>query len=309
MAELFGEPAPPRPEYRDRDARLRVMDELGLDGAFFFPTLAVGMERALEADLPAARAAFRAFNRWLAEDWGFAYQDKIFAAPYLSLSDPSAAVAELRWALDHGARIVVMRAGPVRTETGPRSPADRIFDEFWALANESRVVCAYHGGDDVYAELISWWSESGETEAFRMSPLRTLLSPTAVADTFAALLAQGTVRRNPNLRFVAVETGSDWVPPLFRRLKKSFGQNGNAWAQDPRDTFREHVWVAPFHESDLAELKRLIGAGRILMGSDWPHVEGLAEPLSFAGDLEEAGFDGGEIERVMRTNAAALIGV
>ncbi|WP_230202884.1 amidohydrolase family protein [Parafrankia discariae] len=99
------------------------------------------------------------------------------------------------------------------------------------------------------------------------------------------------------------------MPPLFRRLKKSFGQNGHAWAQDPRDTFREHVWVAPFHESDLAELKRLIGAERILMGSDWPYVEGLAEPLSFTGDLEEAGFDSGEIERVMRTNVAALVGV
>ncbi|KPM52057.1 amidohydrolase [Frankia sp. R43] len=309
VINLFGELAPPRPEYQNRDARLRVMDELGLDGAYFFPTLGVGMERALQNDLPAARAAFRAFNRWLDDDWGFAYQEKIFAAPYISLSDPAAAVAELRWALDRGARIVVMRAGPVRTEMGLKSPADRMYDEFWALANEARVVCAYHGGDDVYSELIGWWSESDETEAFRRTPLRALLSPTAVADTFAALLAQGTMHRNPQLRFAAIETGSDWVTPLFKSLKKSFVQGGEAWAEDPRETFRRQVWVSPFHENDLAELKKLIGVERMLMGSDWPHVEGLADPLSFTKDLAAAGFDDAEIRLVMHDNAASLIGV
>ena len=33
---------------------------------------------------------FRAFNRWLEEDWGFDHQDRIFAAPYLSLADVNA---------------------------------------------------------------------------------------------------------------------------------------------------------------------------------------------------------------------------
>ncbi|GIS34259.1 MAG: hypothetical protein Ct9H90mP5_07080 [Acidimicrobiaceae bacterium] len=49
--------------------------------AFFFPTLGVGMESALENDLPALQAVFSAFNRWLAEDWGFSYKDRLFAAP------------------------------------------------------------------------------------------------------------------------------------------------------------------------------------------------------------------------------------
>jgi len=99
VVELFGELEPCRAEYRDRDARLRVMDEQRLDGAFFFPTLGVGMEQTLKNDLPAAAAAFRAFNRWMDEDWGFHYQERIFAAPYLSLSDVANAVSELQWAL------------------------------------------------------------------------------------------------------------------------------------------------------------------------------------------------------------------
>ena len=69
-----------RPEYRDRDARLARMDAQGLDGCFLFPTLGVGIEEALAHDVDALYASFRAFNRWLEDDWGYAYQDRIFAA-------------------------------------------------------------------------------------------------------------------------------------------------------------------------------------------------------------------------------------
>ena len=59
MRSLFGELEPIRPEYRDRDARLAVMDQQGLDGCFLFPTLGVGMEEALARDPEALVAAFR----------------------------------------------------------------------------------------------------------------------------------------------------------------------------------------------------------------------------------------------------------
>ena len=65
---------PLRPEYRDRDARLAVMDEQGLEAVLLFPTLACGIEQALRDDIPATVATLRAFNRWLDEDWGFSYQ-------------------------------------------------------------------------------------------------------------------------------------------------------------------------------------------------------------------------------------------
>ena len=124
MVELFGELEPTDPAYRDRDIRLKVMDDQRIDGALFFPTLGVGMEEALRDDLPAARAAFRAFNRWLDDDWGFHYKERIFAAPYLTLSDVDETVAELEWVLDRGARIVIFQYGPVRTPEGFKSPGD-----------------------------------------------------------------------------------------------------------------------------------------------------------------------------------------
>ena len=89
------------------------MDAHGIEGAIFLPTLGVGMEQALIDDVPALLAAFRAFNRWLDEDWGFSYRERIFAAPYITLVDPDRAVTELHWALDHDARFVVMVGGPI----------------------------------------------------------------------------------------------------------------------------------------------------------------------------------------------------
>ena len=61
---------------------------------------------------------FRSFNRWLAEDWGLAYRDRIFAAPYITLADADAAVAELEWAIDQDARAVVLRAAAPVTSIG-----------------------------------------------------------------------------------------------------------------------------------------------------------------------------------------------
>ena len=65
MAELFGDLEPIRPEYRNRDARLQVMDEQGIESVWLFPTLGVGIEEALVHDPGAAMAAFTSFNRWL----------------------------------------------------------------------------------------------------------------------------------------------------------------------------------------------------------------------------------------------------
>ena len=109
---------PLRAEYQDRDARLAVMDDQGLEAVLMFPTLACGIEQALRDDIPATMATLRAFNRWLDEDWGFSYQDRIIAAPMLSLADPDGALVELEWLLERGARMVHLRPAPVPTANG-----------------------------------------------------------------------------------------------------------------------------------------------------------------------------------------------
>jgi len=305
IRDIFGDLEPISPAYRDRDARLTQLDEQNVEACFMFPTLGVGMEEALKGDIPAMLAAFRSFNRWLDDDWGFAYQNRIYSAPYLLLSDLDWALAELDWALSKGVRVIVMRAAPVITTTGTCSPADPRFDPFWARVNESGISVAYHSGEAGYLQYYSQWGSSDEFQAFDFKPKTLCMSGSPIQDLCATLICDGLFDRFPKLRISTIESGSSWVPSLIAKFKKAFGQMPMLFAKDPVETLREHVWVSPYYEDDLGELKHLIGADRILFGSDFPHAEGLAEPTTFVHDL--AGFSAEDIRLIMRDNGMGLV--
>ena len=66
------------------------------------------------------------------------------------------------------------------------------------------------------------------------------------------------------------------------------------------------MWVSPYYEDELAGLRDLVGADHMLMGSDFPHAEGLAEPSAYIKDLENFGFTPEESRLVMRDNGVEL---
>ena len=53
-------------------------------------------------------------------------------------------------------------------------------------------------------------------------------------------------------------------------------------------------------------MRELIGADHMLMGSDWPHAEGLADPASYIKDLDNNGFSHDDAKLVMRENGLFL---
>ena len=305
MRGLFGQLDPISPAYRDREAKLASLDAQQLEGCFLFPTLGVGMEESLKRDPEACAAAFRAFNRWIEEDWGFAHRGRVFAAPYFTLADVDDAVRQLDWALARGARLICMRAAPIATATGSASPGDPRFDPFWARVNEAGITLAYHSGDAGYHKFADEWGSGGDFKSFEYDPLRASLSASSISDTLAALVCHGVLDRFPRLRVATIESGSDWLAPLLKKLKKAHGQMPFAFQHDPVEQLKQRVWVSPYYEDDLEALKHTIGAERILFGSDWPHAEGLAVPTDFIHDLK--GFDADETRLVMRENALALL--
>ena len=62
--------------------------------------------------------------------------------------------------------------------------------------------------------------------------------------------------------------------------------------------------MSPYSEDDLHELAGLIGTDHMLFGSDYPHAEGLADPVSFVDDLD--GFSDDDIRRIMCDNGTGL---
>ena len=307
MRAAFGDldPIESVPEYRDRTARLAVMDEQGIEATIMLPTLGVGMEAALEHDPEACCAAFGAFNTWLDEDWGFDHEARIYGAPYLTLVDPGWAIEELDRVLGLGAKVVLVRPGAVATPQGRRSPGDPRHDAFWQRLDESGVTLLLHGGDSSYGTYEQMWGLSGETESFRVPPLRRLLSASPIRDTIASLLADRIFDRFPNLRVATIETGSDWVAPLLKKVASVAVMAPDAFGEDPVEQFREHVWVSPFFEDDVLELVGHVGPDRVVFGSDFPHAEGLAEPAAFVKELDGLGDE--DVRKIMRDNARGLV--
>jgi len=306
MREAFGELDPIPPSYRNPAARIEVMDAQGIEACFMFPTLGVGMETALESDTEAMLAAFAGFNEWVADDWGFAHDGRIFSAGYLSLADPVWALDQLDWMIDGGARVINMRPSSVADITGARrSLGHPSHEPVWQKIADAGLVVAMHSGDAGYGFLNEYWGLNAEFEAFRVSPLRSLLTHSPISDAIASLIAEGVLSRHPGIRVCTIENGSEWVQPLVRKFRKTWGMQKHAFAEDPMEVFRRQVWVSPYYEDDLLGLRDLIGADHMLFGSDFPHAEGLADPTSFVDDL--AGFTDAEIKKIMRTNGMALM--
>lgn len=302
--ELLRRHEPIRPEYRDRDARLATMDRHGLAEVWLFPTLGMIYEEPLKHDPEAVMLLFTAFNRWLEEDWGFAYQDRIFAAPYFTLVDVDWACAELEWALERGARTIVTRPAAATTRNGPRSPGAAEFDPFWARVAEAGATVVVHAGDSGYTA--HGYANDGFTTDFGgiPQPIRMLQLERPVEDWLSALICDNLFHRFPNLRVASVENGSKFLPGMFERLQV-VGRKMNGWfPEDPVETFRRHVWINPFWEDHVDDVIEAVGVDRVIFGSDWPHIEALPEPLDYVAEVKHLAED--DQRKILRDNAAFL---
>ena len=307
--EYLKEREPLPDAYINRDARLKVIDSQNLEAIWLFPTLGVLYEELLKEDTQAVVALMRGFNRWIEEDWGFDYKEKIFAAPYISLMDLEAAVAELEWCLDQGARTIVMRPAAVWTATGPRSPGDPMFDPFWARVAEAGITTVVHAGDSGYStqgyaeDGFSASGVSAGTGRYRPS-IKAFNIERAAHDWLITMSMEKMYTRFPNLRIASVENGADYLAPMFRKLDQQAHKSPHWFDEDPVALFREHVWMNPFWEDDLDEVVALMGADHVIFGSDWPHIEGMPTPLDYLPEV--AGLTASDRRMVLRDNTRAL---
>jgi predicted TIM-barrel fold metal-dependent hydrolase len=64
--------------------------------------------------------------------------------------------------------------------------------------------------------------------------------------------------------------------------------------------------IHPFFEEDVLNIVELVGADNVVFGSDFPHPEGLGDPLSFVDEIEplseedKAKIMGGTLSKLMQ---------
>ena len=104
LREMAGTPMRAIDAFRSAGPRLALLDELGIDAALMFPTLASLVEVNLLDDPEGTSTIIHAYNQWLFDEWPFDYKQRIFATPVVNPCIPERGIAELDWVLERGAR-------------------------------------------------------------------------------------------------------------------------------------------------------------------------------------------------------------
>jgi predicted TIM-barrel fold metal-dependent hydrolase len=129
----------------------------------------------------------------------------------------------------------------------------------------------------------------------------------AIEDTLAAMICHGTLSRFPDLKILVVENGSGWVPNLLRLLTKAYKTMPNEFDEDPVEVFKRNIYIHPFLEDDVQGIVDIMGEDHVMFGSDFPHPEGIGEPLSFVDRLD--GFSDTAKAKIMGGNAIEQLGL
>jgi predicted TIM-barrel fold metal-dependent hydrolase len=222
------------------------------------------------------------------------------------------AIEELQYVIEHGAKIILVRPAPVPGFRGSRSFALPEFDPFWEQVVAHDIVVGMHASDSGYQRHMNEWNGVRDDE---FTPFGGFSAFGAIiggqhreiVDTIASAIGHGLCGRFPKIKILPVENGSAWVRPLLHDMEQAYHFQPQLFPEDPVEVFKRNIFVHPFHEEDPKGLVTLLGADNVLFGSDYPHPEGMSDPISFVDELE--GLAPAEVAKVMGGNLSRLMNV
>jgi len=277
----------PTPDMYDPQARLAKLDEFGVDGSILFVGNFVGLFGYLD-EAEGGNACLHAYNEYLNDTWSFNLKDRIYPTGCLSLWDLDTSIKEAEWLIKRGVRVVVMPMGPANG----KSAADPYFDPVWARLNEAGVVVTYHVSEASFMHpLIREFGEK-PMQSRRMGQTAWqwmyTYSEIPVMMSMSNLILNNLFGRFPNLKVGSVENGAEWLPRFLEKMDKMRGMAKNGYwpggqlKQRPSEIFKQHCFAVAYPEDDIQKIVKEIGTAEcLLMGSDYPHAEGVPTPADF----------------------------
>jgi predicted TIM-barrel fold metal-dependent hydrolase len=247
--------------------QLTAMDYTGIDIACLFPTWTsylIGVDER-EHELVACFA--RIYNEWLSAYCSVA-PERLVPAGVIPRHDPAAAMAELNRVLNNNWTAIVTRPNPV----AGRTLGHPDWEPLWGTCAEAGVAVILHEGS--FARL-----ETAGANRFSTSFAQHVCShPMEHMLAFTSLLEAGVFERHPTLRVGFLEAGASWLPFWLHRLDTEYerfaGELKGRVCLKPSEYFKRQCWVSiEPDEPCLAQLLEHPGAGRLVFGSDYPHVD------------------------------------
>jgi len=275
-AELFMQPEIPYMEgcplaSYDTHARVKLLDDWGVDAGVVFPTIGILWDKPEDPDLAMAYA--RAYNNW---QWDFASPalNRILPIAHIPLYDVDLALEELRRCLKLGFKGMFLAPEPV----GGKRPSHPDFDPLWQELVEADLPICVHlivrFNRALNLSATNWWNP--ETE-----PMNTVFS-FALGGTMqlipatSALICDGLFDRFPKLKVAIVESGAGYASYLMDRLDEKYERFGNLipLKRKPSEYMRENFWfVMDPSERSIDSQCDLLGEDHFLWGSDYPHID------------------------------------
>ena len=265
-------------EYWSPKARVGRLDEWGLDATVVLPNFGLVWEDQLAADVPTLCANLRAHNRWMAE----AQQDgdgRLFGVAHLTLRDRAWVLDELRTLGEAGIKLAMTAPAPVDGV----ALSDPSFDPVWEAFVEHDVAPVFHVGNFRKPFDPAWYAADPEPG----DPLlNSIFLWTAPAVAIASMIVYGAFERHPKLRVGVIELTASWVQEFVPTLEGAFqfyalrhGGPVRDLSMPPSAYFFRHVRVGAMGYEQPGRLIHVLGDDVFMAGSDWPHAEGLGDPL------------------------------
>ena len=272
-------------ELRDIPARLRHMDELGVDVQIIYPSaLLYPTQPRPEVE----STVYGAYNRWLADKTSTSGGRLRWAyvPPILSMDK---AVAEMEWAKEHGACAVFKKGVEY-----DRAASHPYFYPLYAEAERLDLPICFHTSPHTYV------SDIGETvPVLHLTPV----------SAFMCLASDGVPQQFPRLRWGFIEAGAAWVPYALKEVARTRKQK----EPDFESTFLKanRFYVAADSEDELPPLvQRYGGADWLMMATDYGH---LLRELHAHRTVVEWGrrgeLDPEVVDCIVSTNARELYGL
>ena len=246
--------------------------------------------------LEAWEAGARAWNRWVADAFGFATDRFLLTAAVGPCVDIDAVAAEVQWIADHG---FTATYGPhYMTHPGLPPLYDPYWEPYWAACAERNIAIVVHAGygtqqgvvfkviEDIYGAAAE---AAGTTDVEKM-----LEHASAVREESANFFTRwvnrnvdsrrplwqmalgGVFDRHPDLRLMLTEIRLDWIPATLEFLDGLYDRHR---AELPAKRKPSEYWQqnclagASFIHKVEVEMRHQIGIDTILFGRDYPHFE------------------------------------
>lgn len=257
----------------DVDARLADMDRDGVAGEVIFhnsfngepmPFLDGGWPDPNNPEL--AAVGYQIYNRWLA-DFCSTAPERLIGLAHIPIWDVDAAVAEARWAADHGFRGINFPA----TRPGWKHYNDPVWEPLWDVAEAAGLVLTTHAGGG---------ADPAANEVFATPLMLVEMGGTLNRRPIPRMVIGGVFERHPGLKLAMTEQPGIWVPAMLAEMDSavlgSFGDRWTPLAKRPSEYFMNNVFVgasfiAPFEVADAVEHGY---SANLFWGRDYPHPEG-----------------------------------